>query len=236
MTDNAIIPSATTQLLLCQAADWDASHGQLLRLERAAGSDWQAATAPVAVTLGRNGLAWGRGRHPAQPGLAKREGDGRAPAGVFAITALFGYAAADAPWVQAARLPYFAAQPGLKCVDDPASRHYNRLVDQSAVRPDWVSCEDMQRADARYEVGAVIAHNTAHPVPGAGSCIFLHVWESPATATSGCTAMARDAMFAIASWLDGARQPLLVQLPAPVFQDLHLAWGLPCGDSLPPRR
>lgn len=227
-----IIPPATTQLLLCQTASWNASSGLLWRLERTTAGDWRTCDTPIAVILGRHGLAWGRGRHPTQPGRAKREGDGRAPAGVFAINALFGYPADDTPWAQALRLPYFAARPGLKCVDDPASRHYNCLVDQSTVSPDWRTSEDMLRTDARYEVGAVIAHNAAPTHPGAGSCIFLHVWETPDTPTSGCTAMARDAMLAIAQWLDGARQPLLVQLPEPTFHSLHLAWGLPCGDSL----
>ncbi|RTL26517.1 MAG: hypothetical protein EKK49_18280 [Rhodocyclaceae bacterium] len=119
----------------------------------------------IAVTLGRNGMAWGRGLHPAVDGTGKCEGDGRAPAGVFAITGLFGYAAAGDGWTAGLRLPYFAARPGLKCVDDPASAHYTCLVDQSAVAADWASCEDMLRQDRRYEAGAVVAHNTAPSSP-----------------------------------------------------------------------
>ncbi len=182
------------------------------------------------MSLGRSGLAWGRGLHPPVGGAGreKREGDGRAPAGIFAITALFGYAAADSPFARVARLPYLCATPDLKAIDDPASAHYNRIVDQSAVaHPDWVSCEDMRRCDQRYAIGAVVAHNSDQPVPGAGSCIFLHVWADEGGATAGCTAMPLTDMTEIAGWLDGAAAPLLVQLPWTEYERLREAWGLP---------
>jgi L,D-peptidoglycan transpeptidase YkuD (ErfK/YbiS/YcfS/YnhG family) len=222
-----VIPPASTQLLLCIAADWDSPAGELQCFTRSADGNWQPASAPLPVMLGRSGLAWGRGLHPLMAGTAKQEGDGRAPAGVFAITALFGYAPADAPLPRAARLPYHPARPGLKCVDDPASGHYNCIVDAAGVPGDWASCEDMLRDDRRYELGAVVAHNMNPPVPGAGSCIFLHVWETPETPTSGCTAMALAPMQEIARWLDAARAPVLVQLPESEYARHQQAWGLP---------
>lgn len=222
-----VIPPASTQLLLCIAADWDSPAGELQCFTRNAGGNWQPAFAPLPVMLGRSGLAWGRGLHPLMAGTAKQEGDGRAPAGVFAITALFGYPPADAPLPRAARLPYHPARPGLKCVDDPASGHYNCIVDAAGVPGDWASCEDMLRDDRRYELGAVVAHNMNPPVPGAGSCIFLHVWETPETPTSGCTAMALAPMQEIARWLDAARAPVLVQLPESEYARHQQAWGLP---------
>lgn len=222
-----MIPAGATQLLLCLSSSWDAPAGHLQRFERTSGEDWRPVGSPIAVTLGRNGMAWGRGLHPPVDGRDKCEGDGRAPAGVFAITGLFGYAAAGDGWTAGLRLPYFAARPGLKCVDDPASAHYNCLVDQSTVAVDWASCEDMLRQDRRYEAGAVVAHNSAPPQPGAGSCIFLHVWETPDTPTAGCTAMNLADMQTLAGWLDGARQPLLVQLPEAELARRQQAWGLP---------
>ena len=91
--------SASRQLLLVVANDWASTAGQLQRFVRADGGlAWQPVGAAVAVSLGKAGLAWGRGLHGAHaPGLEKCEGDGRAPAGVFAISALFGAEIAKTP-------------------------------------------------------------------------------------------------------------------------------------------
>lgn len=225
------LPLAAHQLLLCVAPAWDSCAAQLLRFARdRPDGRWQRIGPAVAVSLGRSGLAWGRGLHPPVGGSErqKQEGDGRAPAGIFAITALFGYAAPDSPFARAARLPYLCATPDLKAIDDPASAHYNRIVDQSSVaQPDWASCEDMLRSDQRYAVGAVVAHNCEQPVPGAGSCIFLHVWERAGVPTAGCTAMALVDMTEIAGWLDSAAAPVLVQLPQAEYERWGEAWGLP---------
>ena len=221
--------SSSLQLLLVIAPAWESSTAQLQRFERSSlDADWQRCGSAISVSLGKSGLAWGRGLHPLIAGPEKREGDGCAPAGIFAITALFGYAASDSPFARSMKLPYLCATSDLKCIDDPASVHYNRVVDQSCLAAsDWVSCEDMLRRDQRYAVGAVVAHNCEPPVPGAGSCIFLHVWESEGAPTAGCTAMALADMSEIAAWLDQAAKPLLVQLPRAEYEDLREAWELP---------
>lgn len=221
---------ASRQLLLCLAADWGATLGRLQRFERLPAGDWAPVGATLPVTLGRSGLAWGRGLHPPvdRAGPEKREGDGCAPAGIFAITALFGYAAPDSPFGRAAKLPYLCASPDLRAIDDPMSAYYNRIVDRSVVaQPDWASCEEMRRADDRYAVGAVVAHNSERPVPGAGSCIFLHVWARAGVPTAGCTAMSLLDMTEIGVWLDGAAAPLLVQLPQVEYERWREAWALP---------
>lgn len=219
------------QLLLVVAPAWASCTAQLQRFERVSlDGEWQVVGEAITVSLGRCGLAWGRGLHPRVGGMgpAKREGDGCAPAGIFAITALFGYAAPDSPFARAAKLPYFYATEDLKAIDDPASAYYNRIVDQSSVtQPDWTSCEEMLRSDQRYAVGAVVAHNSEPPVPGAGSCIFLHVWESEGAPTAGCTAMSLADMSEIGGWLAGAAAPMLVQLPRLEYDDLRAAWALP---------
>lgn len=223
------LTAASRQLLVVVAAHWESSTGRLWRFART-GADmpWQSVGEALAVSLGRAGLAWGRGLHPpaAGGGPRKREGDGRSPAGVFAITALFGDA--DSPLARVAKLPYLTASAALKAVDDPASAHYNRIVDLSSVaQPDWTSCEEMLRADGRYAIGAVVAHNADPPLPGAGSCIFLHVWECEGAPTAGCTAMPCAAMSDLAGWLGGAAAPLLVQLPRAEYARYRDAWGLP---------
>lgn len=274
----AAVLASSHQLLLCLAADWQATGGRLQRFERTV-AGWQPVGAAWPVMLGRNGLAWGMAGVPAgavekalataektgaavvaknaaestarvtaenlpenshAPGLAaaldpvadattpprKIEGDGRAPVGVFPVTAVFGYAAADSALAQALRLPYLAAHPGLQCVDDPASAHYNQVVDRATVTVDWGSAEEMRRADGRYELGAVLAYNQP-PQPGRGSCIFLHVWEAPGVPTAGCTALALPAMRELALWLDAAARPLLLQWPQAEYAARRAAWGLP---------
>jgi L,D-peptidoglycan transpeptidase YkuD (ErfK/YbiS/YcfS/YnhG family) len=79
------------QLVLVTTPDADATEGRMRTYERA-GAGWRAVGDAIPVTVGRSGIAWGLGLHPAQPGLQKREGDGRAPAGAFHIGTAFGYA------------------------------------------------------------------------------------------------------------------------------------------------
>ena len=59
-----VIPPASTQLLLCIAADWDSPAGELQCFTRSADGNWQPDSQPLPVMLGRSGLAWGRGLHP----------------------------------------------------------------------------------------------------------------------------------------------------------------------------
>jgi L,D-peptidoglycan transpeptidase YkuD (ErfK/YbiS/YcfS/YnhG family) len=221
------VPASSSQLLLVIAAGWNDRGARMQRFEFGrAGVGWLPVGPAATASLGRAGLAWGRGLHVRPDGAApdKCEGDGRSPAGVFPVTALFG--TSEPPG--GAKLPWLQVAPDLKCIDDPASRHYNRIVDQGRVdASDWSSCEDMLRNDRRYELGAVIGCNCDPAMPGAGSCIFLHVWESEGAPTAGCTAMGLADMTHIAGWLDGARSPLLVQLPREAYERLRGPWGLP---------
>ena len=219
--------AASGQLLLVVAAGWEDRAARLQCFERkAASAAWCREGEATSVMLGRAGLAWGRGLHApdTDAGRHKREGDGRSPAGIFPVTALFG-ATGPPP---GAGLPWLPATSNLKCIDDPASRHYNRIVDQDRVDSvDWASCDDMLRTDRRYELGAVVGCNCDPVLPGAGSCIFLHVWAGAGVPTAGCTAMALADMTRVAGWLDGARSPLLVQLPRETYERLRGPWGLP---------
>ncbi len=229
-------PTAVTlarQMLVVTTAQWSAVGGRLQRFERAETSQvWKPIGIEIPIVVGRSGLAWGRGLHgkAPDPGPVKREGDGTAPAGVFRLRSAFGYASAAAATF--VKLPYTQATTAIECVDDVDSTHYNRLVDRSRTTTmDWKSSEQMLRTDEQYRWGIVVDHNANTPVPGSGSCIFLHIWLGPSTGTSGCTAMEPARIEELLSWLDPAASPVLVQLPEPEFLKLRERWGLPSGDQ-----
>jgi D-alanyl-D-alanine dipeptidase len=214
--------AGSRQVILVTTPHWGAVDGTLWRLERDhASAAWRMAAPPVAIQVGRNGLAWGRGEHgggPLGPGPEKREGDGRAPAGVFALRQAFGYG--DERELPGLRLPYLRADDRHRCVDDPASAFYNQILDRTLIpRPDWRSAEQMRREDQLYRYGIVVEHNTEPVLRGAGSCIFLHLGTGPGRGTAGCTAMGEASMRDLLLWLDPARAPRLVQLPAHVLRE-----------------
>jgi D-alanyl-D-alanine dipeptidase len=216
------------QLILVTTPGWDSVQGTLRRFGRkGAGGAWRQAGAAVAVVVGRGGLGWGEGltAKPDGGGPVKKEGDGRAPAGVFRLGPAFGFAdAREAGWL---KLPYTPLKPSTECVDDTASSHYNLIVDREASKSvDWNSSERMRSVEG-YRWGIVVAHNSAPPVAGRGSCIFLHIWAGPEHGTAGCTAMEQPNLEALLRWLDPRQRPLLVQLPEQEYARLRAAWRLP---------
>jgi len=217
------------QLVLVTTRGWDDVPGTLRRFERkGARGRWAQVGREVPVAVGRNGLGWGVGVIDAggtAEGPIKKEGDGKAPAGVFALGSAFGFAPfREAAWL---RVPYIPLTPTVECVDDTASRHYNLIVDRLAVGDfDWNSSERMRSVEG-YRWGLVVRHNAAPPVAGRGSCIFLHIWAGPGRGTAGCTAMAEERLTELLRWLDPPRLPLLVQLPETEYVRLRDAWRLP---------
>ena len=225
--DSALPWAQARQLVLVTPADWSVSHAALRSYERR-GHAWHLVQGPIDVAIGRAGAAWGIGLHPAQAGPVKQEGDGRSPAGVFALGTAFGYAAADAT-----RWPYAALQADDYCVDVSGSPLYNRIVAAHEVGAAAVqeSTEPMRRdlhldGDQRYKLGFVIAHNP-NGVAGAGSCIFGHLWKAAGNSTAGCTAMDETAMRALLDWLDPEQQPVFVLLPMAEYRRLSAQWQLP---------
>jgi D-alanyl-D-alanine dipeptidase len=217
---------AVRQLLVVTTPAWDSISGTLRRYERAgASSPWRAVGAPVPIVVGETGLAWGDGALGRRDDPRKREGDGKAPAGRFPLGTAFGFAPpASMDWV---RQPYRALDEGTECVDDTTSSHYNRVVERGAVgRVDWKSAERMRSIDL-YRLGVIVGYNDRPVRRGRGSCIFLHIWRSAGSPTSGCTAMPAEDLEAIVRWLDPSRRPTLVQLPAAEYARLRRSWSLP---------
>ncbi len=220
------VPADSRQMLLSVSAGWDETAATVGRYERASATQrWKRVGAPLAASLGQAGLAWGRGLHRgAAQGPMKKEGDQRSPAGVFRLREATGYAAVAPPGT---RLPYRQATATLRCVDDPRSAHYNRLVDEAGVAKDWTSAEDMRRPDDLYRLLVWVGHNDDPVQAGSGSCIFLHFRDTPQDVTAGCTAFDEGRMEELLAWLDPAARPVLVQLPEAVQRKLGAVWGLP---------
>jgi L,D-peptidoglycan transpeptidase YkuD (ErfK/YbiS/YcfS/YnhG family) len=204
--------SNSTQYIKVWAEDWNSVKGKLQLFSRQSiYADWQADSEPFDVVLGKNGLAWGRGLHniPASATIIKKEGDNKAPVGVFRISCAFGYSkqSPNPHW------PYIYLHEKMLGVDDPASQYYNCLIDSSKIQhKDWNSAEIMLREDGLYQYGLVIDHNLNPAVPGAGSCIFMHTWRSENHGTEGCTAMPKENILKILQWLKAESNPLLVQI------------------------
>jgi L,D-peptidoglycan transpeptidase YkuD (ErfK/YbiS/YcfS/YnhG family) len=226
--DEAAAWADARQMVVVTTADWNTDHGTLRTFERA-GAGWKEVGAAAPVTVGKNGTAWGLGLHaPRHDGPVKREGDLRAPAGVFAIGEAFGYAA-----TAATAMPYRALTATDWCVDVSGTPQYNRIVDAKVVGEKAVagSTEPMRRdihahGDQRYAQGFVIEHN-AQQRAGGGSCIFAHLWKSPVDATAGCTAMAPASMRRLLGWLRPQQHPVFVLLPRAAYTALHESWRLP---------
>lgn len=223
---------SSTEIVVVTTSDWNSVDGMLQRYQRShPGKKWVAVGGPFAVVVGKNGLGWGSGLVPTDAhGIrdsgdpVKKEGDSKAPAGVFLLSESFGYA----PEAEAgAKMPYLPLTAAVECVDDITSQFYNRVLDDRSVKPDWNSSEHMRRPDDLYRWGIVVDHNSDPPLAGAGSCIFLHIWRGPGQGTVGCTAMPQEQMEAMLKWLDPARKPLLVQMPLRQYKKAHEKWGLP---------
>ncbi len=217
----------SNQVVVVTIADWSQHTGTLRSFERR-DNHWQPVLAATPVVIGKNGAAWGIGLHPAQAGQQKREGDGKSPAGVFALTSAFGYAE-----TLTTAMPYQAMTATHYCVDVPHSALYNQIVDQQVVGAAAVadSTEPMRRdlhvnGDDAYRLGLYVAHNVPARA-SAGSCIFVHLWRDADHGTAGCTAMAPAALEAITAWLNPDQSPVLVLLPDAEYARLQADWALP---------
>ena len=120
----------------------------------------------------------------------KREGDGCTPLGRWPIRVVL--LRPDRVALPALRVPWRWLRRTDGWSDDPADPAYNRPV----THPHAFSAERLCREDGVYDVIAVLGHNDAPPIAGAGSAIFLHCW-SGAAPTEGCIALDRSALLAL---------------------------------------
>ena len=222
------IPAACQQIVLGLADDWNSSNATLQRFERT-GDEWRPVGQSWPARLGKNGLAWGRGLHPQDlDGPVKKEGDGRAPCGVFQIGGAFG---SDEEIRKSPNLAYTRVTGQDLWIEDSSSPDYNRHMSLPGRDPanDWERKQQMRINDPAHRLKLFIAHN-AWPgaVPGAGSAIFFHIWrDNGAKPTTGCTVMEEGKLRELVAWIDPTARPLYVLLPNTLYPQLAKSWALP---------
>lgn len=198
------------QIVLVVAKDFNSSSAFMECYE-----DGKIVFGTTQVNIGKNGLGWGLGevnltQKNDEP--LKYEGDKKAPAGVFKLTNIFGYKEK-----RNLHIPYLFASKNLICVDDVASKEYNHIISKPKNEPK--SFEYMKRDDNQYELGVVVAHNKGG-VKQRGSCIFIHVEKFHNAPTVGCTSMSLEEIEKLTSWLDKAKNPVLIQIPKSSTQEI----------------
>jgi len=205
----------TKQIIIVTTENWDTSEGRLKRYEKI-DNKWAKVGKELSIILGRNGLGWGVGLHtiPKDEKIIKKEGDGKAPAGIFTLKQAFGYFPLKVDY------PYSIYKETDHCVDDVNSKLYNKIVDSNKVDIDYKSKEHMRFPKNYYKYGVVVNHNHIDEqgaIKGAGSCIFLHIKSVP---TAGCTVMTENEMREIIQWLKVESYPLLIQGTKDTLGDL----------------
>ena len=221
------LPADCRQCILGLAPDWNSSRVEVRVFERNGGG-WSLTAGPWSGRLGKNGLAWGIGLHPLPDGvIAKREGDLRAPAGVFALGGAYGYA----PRIEKApALPYRQITTRDLWVEDPASPDYNRHV-RLDFEPAtaWEKKQQMKQGDPAHSLKLFIEHNPPpEAVPGAGSSIFFHIWRAGGTKPSaGCTTLSEENLRSLIAAIDPAKNPVYVLLPEEEYRRVAREWKLP---------
>jgi L,D-peptidoglycan transpeptidase YkuD (ErfK/YbiS/YcfS/YnhG family) len=228
---SAHVPDHCQQLIVTVADHWNTHRGQMMLYERKQpGAAWNASLkTTVPVLLGKRGLAWGIGLLPVPHGEAgipsKREKDGRAPAGCFALGKCYGHAAAaPAPSLW----PYHQVTAQDCWIDDVAHPSYNRHVRVDLKNPPvWYEKQRMRLGDNAYEWLLEIKHNTNPPVAGAGSAIFFHVRRGENIPTAGCTTMERGQLRQLLTWLNPSARPCYVLLPKQEYVARQQIWKLP---------
>ena len=203
-----IIPTESKQLIMVVTPNWNERKGKLQRYEKNKNEKWIKVEKSIDIILGRNGLGWGLGLHsiPNNAKYIKKEGDGKAPAGLFSLGNGFGYQDFKI------NFPYQTYKRTDHCVDDSNSEFYNTIINSKKVKKDYKSFEHMKLKNHLYKYGITVQHNPKN-IAQSGSCIFIHIKNNTGRGTAGCTAMKEKQIVTILKWLKEEKKPLLLQLP-----------------------
>jgi D-alanyl-D-alanine dipeptidase len=160
------------------------------------GDVWRPRGSIEPAVIGKAGMAWSRfwaqlarGKEP-----IKVDGDKRAPAGIYPIGRSFGI-------LESSRANYLHVTPDTICVDDPSSPAYNSIASRARVGPK-VHAENMSQVLPMYRRGLLVNYPT-DAKRKAGSCIFIHVWNSSSTGTAGCVALPEARVEALQDFAEG---------------------------------
>jgi len=220
------LPVISQQVILGITDDWNNS-GVTLQLFELKGSQWVATTERWKGRLGRNGSSWGIGLHPAQNGIAKKEGDGRTPAGIFALGGAMGY---DSTVQKNPKQAYRQITTRDLWVEDTKSPHYNKhLILDHEPTTEWEKKAQMRQGDHAHSLKLFIKHNTGdQTVAGKGSSIFFHIWRGGGSKpTAGCTTMSESALRSMIAKVDPSKSPTYVLLPKAEYNQFKSIWKLP---------
>ena len=161
---------------------------------RDSGSPWIKEIGPSPARIGRDGIALPND---------KKEGDGKTPSGIWPIGYAFG-SASEAPIKT--RSPYRQLTSRDFWIDSAHSPLYNMWFSGEIPQ---VSHEVLHNLPIRYEVVLTTLYKTHPIIPEKGSAIFIHIWLSPSTPTSGCVSVSREDMLKILAWIDPSKSPML---------------------------
>lgn len=217
--------ASVRQMILSIAPDWNSRSGILQKFDLIDGQ-WRPNGGPVPVLYGPHGLAWGRGLKGAdEPGLKKRERDGRAPAGLFELGKIYTY---DSALPAGADYPFLQVGPWDAWVDDVTLPSYNRHVRVDSKNPPvWFEKQKMRHNDFAYRWLVEIRHNADPPLPGAGSAIFFHIRRGSDRPSAGCTVMEERELVDLVRWLRAEAKPRYALLTAAEYEGKWKRWGLP---------
>ena len=114
----------------------------------------------------------------------KKEGDGKTPKGEFKIENL--YFRKDRIAKPKTQIKCIEIKRNMGWCDDRKSKRYNKLV----LTKTKYSHEKLFRKDKKYDLLIPIKYNFKKPIPGKGSCIFLHLTKDYKP-TQGCIALVK---------------------------------------------
>ena len=122
--------------------------------------------------IGKNGIT-----------TEKKEGDKKTPKGTFKIGNL--YFREDKLKIPNTSLKCIKITDKMGWCDDiKYPQNYNRLIETNTK----IKHEKLKRKDYKYDLLIPIKYNFDNPIPGLGSCIFIHLSKNY-NPTAGCVAL-----------------------------------------------